>query len=186
MMSSKATQVGVVAVDWPAFLGRHRAGEEPAFFSDIPRTAEGTAAPKATANTLADRLRDAPEANRPNIVAEVVTDAALRVLALDPSQGLDTRRPLQELGLDSLMAVELRNGLAASVGRGLPATLLFDYPTVDGIVGYLVTEVLKLKAPATAAAVADRGRPSSANAVDTIEDMSDEEVEALLARKRGR
>ncbi|ACY13415.1 type I polyketide synthase [Haliangium ochraceum] len=59
---------------------------------------------------------------------------ARRVANLLGHSGLvSIRRPLHELGLDSLMAVELRNGLAAWTGLELPATLAFDYPSVDAI-----------------------------------------------------
>lgn len=52
-------------------------------------------------------------------------------------------------GLDSLGAVELRNSLQAQLPAGLelPATLLFDFPSVNAVSGYIASQVLHLKLP---------------------------------------
>ena len=50
---------------------------------------------------------------------------------------VESDEPLMDAGLDSLGAVELRNALAASVGSELPGTLVFDYPTVASLSGFL-------------------------------------------------
>ncbi len=62
----------------------------------------------------------------------------LRSLGLDANTAVEDTRPLKELGLDSLMAVELRNALSQSLGCSLPATLAFDYPTVATLATHLV------------------------------------------------
>jgi len=67
-----------------------------------------------------------------------VRGAARRVLGLSSGRPMPADLPLQELGLDSLMALELRNVLAAAMGRPLSATLLFDYPTIRGLAEYLL------------------------------------------------
>lgn len=51
--------------------------------------------------------------------------------------------PLMASGLDSLGAVELRNSLQAQLPSGLelPATLLFDFPSINAISGYIASQV---------------------------------------------
>src|SRR6201999_1528829 len=67
-----------------------------------------------------------------------VRGAARKVLGLSASRPMPAETALQDMGLDSLMALELRNVLAQAIGRLLSATLLFDYPTVRGLAGYLL------------------------------------------------
>jgi acyl carrier protein len=70
-----------------------------------------------------------------------VKSEVIRVLMLDSSHQIDARQPLIRLGLDSLMAVELRNSLSLTIRRKLPATLLFDYPTIESLSERLIEEL---------------------------------------------
>jgi len=70
----------------------------------------------------------------------LVSGEVCRVLSIT-DQDLDKTAPFTELGLDSLMSVQLRNNLSKSLTRELPATLFFDYPTLEKVVEYLLNEV---------------------------------------------
>src|SRR6185295_17812680 len=67
-----------------------------------------------------------------------VQDQLARILGLDSAKGLDDQRPLKDLGLDSLGAVELINALSKSTGCPLPANLVLDRPTIAALTDYLV------------------------------------------------
>ena len=113
------------------------------------------------AGTLAPRLSRTPEGQRSRVVEGALADAVAKVLGLPSSSALAVDRPLSELGLDSLMAVELRNELSALVGQQLPASLAFDHPTVQALSRYLLANVISVdEAPPPVAAVSRSAVPA--------------------------
>ena len=122
------------------------------------------ARPVATAQgEWAIRLAALPPERREDEVQKAVQADVARVLALRSASAVPLDRPISELGMDSFMAVQLRNALEARVGKSLSATLAFDYPTVQAITGLLLEKVLVVTARAEerapAAAKADLDEP---------------------------
>jgi acyl carrier protein len=77
---------------------------------------------------------------REHVIAMVREDAA-HVLGVRSPGDLAMGQPFRELGVDSLMAVELRNRLAERFGVKLPATLVFDYPTLQQLSTWLLDQL---------------------------------------------
>ncbi|MGJ7909294.1 SDR family NAD(P)-dependent oxidoreductase, partial [Actinopolyspora sp. H202] len=73
--------------------------------------------------------------------SEIATVMGLPTARSVPVGGGQTAPSLRELGVDSLMAVEVRNRLSKLVGERLPTTLLFDQPTVDALARYLADKL---------------------------------------------
>jgi polyketide synthase 12/myxalamid-type polyketide synthase MxaB len=167
--------VAVVALGDPGGNG-DVAGAATAAAAARPAPAEPPDTRAAAASTpLRRELASTPANARRRLLLGHVRERALHVLGLSPDDPLDAEQPLNELGLDSLMAVELRNVLGADLGleRRLPATLVFDYPTLDALAGRL-------------AELADVSEGNGANGapaealVPGLAEMSEAEAEALL------
>ncbi len=100
------------------------------------------------------------------------------VLGVADPEMLDRRSRLIDLGIDSLMAIQVRArlGRALRQDRPLPATLVFDHPTIEALSRFLETEILGFKeapvVPAEASPLAQQ-----------VADMSEAEAEALLLER---
>ncbi|MBI5785595.1 MAG: SDR family NAD(P)-dependent oxidoreductase [Rhodocyclales bacterium] len=184
LMHGGATCAAVLPIDWQRFLASLPEGMDRGFYAAVtPRGggARGEAAASATV-TVAARLKALPAGQRREALMHHLSERALHVLDLEATTAVDPRAPLKDIGLDSLMAVELRNALTRSIGQTLPATLLFDYPTLDALTDHLA-RILGLE-PAHAASdsapakSADKGRTELAA-------LSDEDAEALLLAELG-
>jgi myxalamid-type polyketide synthase MxaE and MxaD len=126
---------------------------------------------------LLSRLARVPGGERRERIAQYLREEIATALGLPDAPAIDGDRPLQELGVDSLMAVEVSRALSAASGRRFAATLLFDYPTVNAISAHLSRELF----PETAAAhtPAERGDTFVAE----VATMSDEAAAALLEER---
>jgi NADPH:quinone reductase-like Zn-dependent oxidoreductase len=189
LMRGTAAHVGVFPVRWDAFL--ERAGLLTPFlahFDALGRAAE-VATPRAAAasaaNALVDQLLDASAGRRHELLIGFVGEHVARVIGAPSRESIDVRQPLNEMGLDSLMAVELRNRLGHGLGlaRSLPATLVFDHPTLEALAAYLARDVLSANDTPAAEKVASA---APGDAVGVLDELSDEEIEKLFTNKMKR
>ncbi|QFY11927.1 SDR family NAD(P)-dependent oxidoreductase [Nonomuraea phyllanthi] len=145
----------VVAARWDGAGLRTRAGngDLPPVLRGLVRAPRRAAASPATATgagpatgpaagpELAERLAVMPEPDARAHLTHLVRGHVAAVLAHPSPDQVDVDRAFNELGFDSLTAVELRNRLNTDTGLRLPATLVFDHPTVSSLAGYLFTSL---------------------------------------------
>jgi 3-oxoacyl-(acyl-carrier-protein) synthase/NADP-dependent 3-hydroxy acid dehydrogenase YdfG/acyl carrier protein len=140
LVTSEAAVVAA-ALDLPAL--RAQGDALPALFHGlVPVPARRrSAATKGGSGGLPRRLAALPEPEWEATVLDLVLDRVATVLGFDSDQAVEPSSAFLDLGLDSLAAVELRNGLSTVTGLRLPATLVFDHPTPVELARYLLGEL---------------------------------------------
>ncbi len=179
-------QVAVLPTEWDRVIDP--AQPTPPLYAELLRgVRRGEAqSPKAQAQEsgspqLLSQLENTLPNKRLPLLRDHVRARAVKVLGLDPSFNLSVQQPLQELGLDSLMAVELRNVLGSSIQQTLPSTVIFDYPTVDALTNYLAS---RIPLEWAARPQEDLFKPEpAASSDDAFDDLSDDDLAALLMQK---
>ena len=147
LLHDRAVAAAVLPIDWTRFLAELPDGVDRDFFRSVapsvgtvgptPATGEPTVAP----SSVVESWRTALPADRRRMVVAHLIERTRQVLGSDEPAVFDERQALKDVGLDSLMAVELRNVLTRSLGTSLPATLLFDYPSLDALARFVIGRV---------------------------------------------
>jgi len=170
-------QVMAAAVDWSRLLGSYSSP----LLSELAEEVEGSASPgpKRRGDGLTrEKLRAAlPEERRP-LVESFLVDQLAAVLRCPPSK-VDLHQSLNRLGIDSLMAVELKTRVEEDLETSVPVTMLLEGPSLS----QLATQLLEgLDAPAAAADAPSASAPEEADdgLEAQVQGLSDEEVDALL------
>ncbi len=196
-MRLPTNEVLILPVDWPVYLREtHAAGRY--FFKDIQSRSPKTSAKAPAKDTRISKpallrlLEETPAVQRRGAIIQHIRQEVIRLVGLPPDQMIDPRQPLNTLGLDSLMAVEMRNALTVALGKSLPATLLFDYPTSEALAGYLLQVLPSLHSGESTAESPTSERASDSPArgeqasVQEVQQLTDEEAEAELLAELAR
>ncbi len=148
--ASEVADVLVAPFAWPTYAAT-RPRPSTLYRELVPET---VASVVEAAPEVVGALRAAPAGARRRMLSDHVSQVASRVLGFDAGRRLDPSEGFFDAGLDSLMAVDLRNRLQASLGTALSATIAFDHPTIDRVTTHLLDDVLDLgeAAPVVAAA----------------------------------
>ena len=183
LLRSDIAQAAAVSIDWPLFQGIYQSRGPCRMFDLVAaRRGSGPIPAAAPQSAILERLRGAPENERREILLSHVQSTVAQVLELDIGRIPDSRQGFFDMGMDSLTAMELRTKLQASLCVSLPATLVFDYGTPDALADFLLRDKLDGDAPAFVTGAREEDNRGLVTH-EMLEQMSDEEAEALLEAK---
>ena len=156
-----AAVLGVTWLDTRSL--RDQGAQAPIMMRGLVRApARRAVASACTEPGLAQRLADLAPADRDRMLTDLVRTHVAAVLGHSDHAAVEADRAFQELGFNSLTAVELRNRLTAATGLRLSTTLAFDHPTPAALAAHLGEEFAVERAPATEPVLADLDRLSLA------------------------
>jgi acyl transferase domain-containing protein/SAM-dependent methyltransferase/acyl carrier protein len=148
---------------------------------------------KETGSQWLQVLNSSIPQRRLDTMVDFVKEKVCAVLRRDPLKPLNRRDRLMDLGLDSLMAVQLRNQIEKALGlsKVLPATLAFDYPTCEAVATFLLSDILHMEfiheEPVSSGTSSSREQEAGGSSADAsyekIKDLTDAEVEQLMREK---
>ncbi|QSQ13844.1 type I polyketide synthase [Myxococcus landrumensis] len=137
LMGGAGASLGVFPVDWKRLGEKWPGLARQDFFQGLL----GGTPQQPRSPAFRAQLEAAAPGRRLELLRQHVSSQVSRTLGLAESERLSGHERLFDLGFDSLLAVELKNRLASSLGRNLRSTLVFDFPSVAGLVSHLSGEL---------------------------------------------
>ncbi|HEY0992742.1 MAG TPA: SDR family NAD(P)-dependent oxidoreductase, partial [Kofleriaceae bacterium] len=164
-----ATNVGVMAADWARIAQSGAMDDVRSLLAD--RLAAKT-------GTFVKELRALPSEARGGRLADHITTQIANVMRVPSADTIDRRAGLLDLGVDSLMALELKNRLQRDLEVRLEPTLVFNHPTIERLTAYLSSLLFGEQArPASS-------QPSSLDSLlDHLEQLADDDARRLLEKE---
>jgi thioester reductase-like protein len=163
-LGSSEPQLAILRMNWSKLLARLPGGHVPPLLAGIAAGVEARGFAKsrsAAEQAILEQYDKANPAARAALIRDYVRIATSRILGLEPSHAIDVRLPFNELGFDSLLALELRDTLQSGLNVSLAAASIFEHPAIDALATFIARDLLalpvekRLDEPGPAAALID-------------------------------
>ncbi len=186
---SARSQVGVIPAQW-SVLAEHWSGiKKSSLLRELLQKEEleeeDTLKQKVKVEILA-KLETTSQEERQEILTEHIRGEVAQVLDLSSSQLPEVNLGFMEMGMDSLMAVELKNRLQNQLGTNLPETIAMEYPTIAKLSLY-IEELMEWNTTENDAFSNGLSQTDvseiDGNILPVLEDISEEDFEALAAQQ---
>ncbi len=186
-LQRQAVQISVMRMDWSLWRGLGLSGRVSPRFRHLliePDAARGGRGPDRAGLPTLDAVLDAAPEERPGMLETLLRDKVARILGTTPAR-VSCDRPLLTLGIDSLMAVELRNWIEGELRVNVPIVELMRSPTLFRLIEMVQEQLTNgSEALATVGAQATADSAGSlqitADQLANLEELSGEQVDALL------
>jgi len=175
LLQQQAEQGIVFPVDWSKFLAQ--ASSNP-FFEQL----KSQILSKTTVvSSFVQKLATITPENQTKVLQEHIQLQIAKVLGYSDPEDIDTQEKFADLGMDSLMAVEFKNSLQASLGDAISLTAAFDYPTVELLAAYITQELSERDILANLDTIIEH--PNQPDPTDPLPKTEPIQVESVQRRK---
>ena len=176
-LTAGAAQVAAIRVDWAKWRQSFRGMQENPLVEHIFAAGVDVQESTGGSSDWKGRINAAGADERDGVICQAVRDVVGTVLRVKP-ESLRDDQPLTDLGLDSLMGVEIETMIEGSIGVALPPTSLMRARTI-GQIASLISEHLGSSSDATAKAAAP------VETVPVVEldvnSLTDDDIDQLLS-----
>jgi hypothetical protein len=182
------TNAAVLKLRWPTLVHHFSKHALPPVMSDLVRSEQRRTVaqhePGPSGDLIAELQALEPSQRRAHL-GEQLRNQVLRVLGLNAQHPVGQHQGLSDLGMDSLMAVELSNRLGVIVDRSLPSTLAFEHPTLDRLTAHLedlLGDRVEFTVEESARGAKDVARDEELQQlrIEQLKAISDDEAERVL------
>ena len=168
-------QIAILPVPWLDFFDLFPQEKARPFLKGvIPQTETVQLSP----TSLTKDWEVLPPSTRLQALKTHVQEQVAQVMGISSPASIDPHRGLFEMGLDSLMALEVKSRLETSLGQAIPAVVAFEHPTVEALATHLAEVILGWELPTSS--------PTAATPLDKISQLSDDDVDRLFEEKFSR
>ncbi|MCO6042585.1 SDR family NAD(P)-dependent oxidoreductase [Aeoliella sp. ICT_H6.2] len=158
LIDAGTTQTTVMDVYWEALLRLLGTRRLSLLDDRAAEHGDGEGGGSSVDHEFRDRLLEAEPVARVPLVRDYIQAELARIMSFDPDQ-LDVDQPLTAFGLDSLMALELKNNLEARLAFTLPMAKLLEGPSIASLAADTVGLITGEEAPSTEDSVAEGWSP---------------------------